>query len=150
MVVVGVRTSATTMMTQVGLRKSGVTHCYAFLVHKPSLGGNDGGCYDQFMMTSSNGNIFRVTGHVCGEFTGLRWIPRTKASDAELWCFLWSASGWENNRGAGDFRGYRAHYDVIVIWWQWWSGEGGDRDAGCEWEMEWARNMCSHEISLHT
>ena len=21
-----------------------------------------------------------------------RWIPRTKASDAELWCFLWSAS----------------------------------------------------------
>ena len=42
------------------------------------------------MMTSSNGNIFRVTGHLCGEFTGLRWIPRTKASDAELWCFLWS------------------------------------------------------------
>ena len=23
--------------------------------------------------------------------TGHRWIPRTKASDAELWCFLWSA-----------------------------------------------------------
>ena len=33
------------------------------------------------MMTSSNGNIFRVTGHLCGEFTGLRWIPRTKASN---------------------------------------------------------------------
>ena len=47
-------------------------------------------CYN--MMTSSNGNIFRVTGHLCGEFTGPRWIPRTKASDAELWCFLWSAS----------------------------------------------------------
>ena len=30
------------------------------------------------MMTSSNGNIFCVTGHLCGEFTGLRWIPRTK------------------------------------------------------------------------
>ena len=44
------------------------------------------------MMTSSNGNIFRVTGHLCGEFTGPRWIPRTKASDAELWCFLWSVS----------------------------------------------------------
>ena len=42
------------------------------------------------MMTSSNGIIFRVTGHLCGEFTGPRWIPRTKASDAELWCFLWS------------------------------------------------------------
>ena len=44
------------------------------------------------MMTSSNGNIFCVTGHLCGEFTGPRWIPHTKASDAELWCFLWSAS----------------------------------------------------------
>ena len=43
------------------------------------------------MMTSSNGNIFRVTGPLCGEFTGHRWIPLTKASDAELWCFLWSA-----------------------------------------------------------
>ena len=44
------------------------------------------------MMTSSNGNIFRVTGPLCGKFTGLRWIPRTKAIDAELWCFVWSAS----------------------------------------------------------
>ena len=42
-----------------------------------------------YMMTSSNGNIFRVTGHLCGEFTGHRWIP-----DAKLWCFLWSASEW--------------------------------------------------------
>ena len=42
------------------------------------------------MMTSSNGNLFRVTGHLCGEFTGHWWIPRIKASDAELWCFLWS------------------------------------------------------------
>ena len=47
--------------------------------------------YACFMMTSSNGNIFRVTGHLCGEFTGPRWIPHTKASDAELWCLLWSA-----------------------------------------------------------
>ena len=38
------------------------------------------------MMTSSNGNIFRVTGHLRGEFTGHRWIPHTKASDAEIWC----------------------------------------------------------------
>ena len=40
------------------------------------------------MMMSSNGNIFRVTGHLCGEFTGHRWISRTKASDAELWFFF--------------------------------------------------------------
>ena len=43
------------------------------------------------MMTSSNGSIFRVTGHSCGEFTCHRWSPLTKASDAELWCFLWAA-----------------------------------------------------------
>ena len=34
---------------------------------------------------------FRVTGPLCGEFTGHRWIPRTNAGDAELCCFLWSA-----------------------------------------------------------
>ena len=44
------------------------------------------------MMTSSNGNIFRVTGPLCGDFAGHRWIPITKASDAELWCFLCCSS----------------------------------------------------------
>ena len=32
------------------------------------------------MMTSSNGDIFRVNGHLGGEFTGHRWISYTKAS----------------------------------------------------------------------
>ena len=45
------------------------------------------------MMTSSSGNIFRVTDHLCGKFIGHRWIPRTKASCAELWCFLWTSPG---------------------------------------------------------
>ena len=70
------------------------------------------------MMMSSNGNIFRVTSPLCGEFTGYRWIPRTKARDAELWCFLWSAPwiyGWVNNREAGDLRRHRTRYDVIVM-----------------------------------
>ena len=35
--------------------------------------------------------FFRVTGHWCGEFTGDRWIPLTKASNAELWCVFLSA-----------------------------------------------------------
>ena len=36
----------------------------------------------------SNGNIFRVTGPLCREFTGHRWI--TKASDAEFrWAFFY-------------------------------------------------------------
>ena len=60
---------------------------------------------------------FRVTGHLCGEFTGLRWIPRTEASDAELWCFFdLCLNKWlRNNRQAGDLRRYRTHYDVIVM-----------------------------------
>ena len=37
-----------------------------------------------FMMTSSNGNIFHITGHFSGEFAGPRWIPHTKASDLRL------------------------------------------------------------------
>ena len=45
----------------------------------------------QFMMTSSNGNIFHITGPLWGESTGHQWIPLTKASDTEFWCFLWSA-----------------------------------------------------------
>ena len=34
--------------------------------------------HHQIMMTSSNGNIFRVTGPLCGESTRDRWIPLTK------------------------------------------------------------------------
>ena len=70
------------------------------------------------MMTSSNRNIFRVTGPLCGEFTGQRWIPLTKASDAELWFFFLNRAwinAWVNNREAGDLRRNRAHYDVIVM-----------------------------------
>ena len=43
-------------------------------------------------MTSSNGNIYRVTGPLRGEPTDHQWIPLTMASDAELWHFLWSAA----------------------------------------------------------
>ena len=41
-------------------------------------------------MASSNGKIFCITDPLWGESTGDRWIPLTKASDVELWCFLWS------------------------------------------------------------
>ena len=46
---------------------------------------------DKTMMTAWNENIFCITGPLCGEFTIHRWIPLTKASDTELWCFLLSA-----------------------------------------------------------
>ena len=67
------------------------------------------------MMTSSNGSIFCVTGPLCGDFTGHQWIPHTKASDAELWCFLWSVpwiNSRVNNHEAGNLRCHRTHYDV--------------------------------------
>ena len=74
-------------------------------------------------MTSSNGNIFRVTGHcagnspVSGEFPAQR--PVTRSFDVSLIC-AW-INGWVNNREAGDLRRHRAHYvfrvmfSVIVI-----------------------------------
>ena len=52
-------------------------------------------------MTSSNGNISRVTGPLCGEFTGHRWIPLTKASQwrgALMFSLICSwTNGWEDN-----------------------------------------------------
>ena len=69
-------------------------------------------------MTSSNGNFFCVTGHLWGGFTAHWWIPRTKASDAEIWCFfspMSSINGWVNNLEAGDLRRHCANYDVIVM-----------------------------------
>ena len=71
------------------------------------------------MMTSSVGNIFCVTGLLCGEFTGHRRIPRTKASDAELWCFFYLGLNkcLTNNREAGgDLRRHRTHYASIITW----------------------------------
>ena len=73
---------------------------------------------DNFMMTSSYGNIYRVTGHLCGEFTGPRWIPPHKGQRRGALVFslicVWMNS-WVNNREAGDLRRYRVHYDVTVM-----------------------------------
>ena len=70
------------------------------------------------MMTSSTGNILRVSGPLCGEFTGHRWIPLKNASDTELWCLRWSApekNGWVFEL-VGDLRRHRTHYyDVIIM-----------------------------------
>ena len=78
-------------------------------------------CYHHMvgsMMTSSNESIFRVTGPLCGEITGHRWIPPTKGQWRGIWIFslicAW-IKGWINNREAGYLRCHRAHYDVIVM-----------------------------------
>ena len=63
--------------------------------------------------------VFHITAPLWGESTGHWWIPLTKANDAELWCFLWSApeptNGWSNNRDASDLRCHHAHYDVTDV-----------------------------------
>ena len=55
-----------------------------------------------------HGNIFRVTS---------RRIPLKKASDAELWCFLWSAPEQtvEQTIETLVLRCYPAHHDVTVM-----------------------------------
>ena len=52
----------------------------------------------KYIMTSSNGNIVRVTGPLWGKSTGHRWI-----------------NNWANNRISGDYKGHRVHYDFTVI-----------------------------------
>ena len=64
-------------------------------------------------MTSSNGNIFRVTGPLCGKFTGPSEFP--------AWALMFSLiyariNDWVNNREAGDLRRYLGHYNVSVMY----------------------------------
>ena len=68
------------------------------------------------MMTSSNGNIFRVTGHLCREFTGHRSPHKGQWCGALMFSLIcvW-INGWVNIHGVGDLRRYRGHYDVNVI-----------------------------------
>ena len=72
--------------------------------------------FGHFMMTSSNGNIFSVTGHLRGKFTGPRWRGALMVSFICAWI-----NGLVNNRVAGDWRRHRTHCDVIVMFYQWLS-----------------------------
>ena len=69
-------------------------------------------------MTSSNGNIFRVTGHLC---RGIHRSPvnsrhKDQWRGALMFSFICTRiNGWVNNGDAGDLRCHRAHYDVAVM-----------------------------------
>ena len=70
------------------------------------------------MMTSSNGNIFRVTDPFVRGIHRLPVNPPHKGQwRGDLMFSLICAwtNGWVNNRGAGDLRHHCAHYDVIVM-----------------------------------
>ena len=66
----------------------------------------------------SNGNIFRVTGHLCGEFTSPGELGPHKGQRRGVLMFsvicVW-IDNWVNNREACHLRRYPAHYDVIVM-----------------------------------
>ena len=63
-------------------------------------------------MTSSNGNLFRVTGPSCGEFTGHKGQWRGALMFSLICAWI---NGWVNNREAGDLLRHRAHDDVNVM-----------------------------------
>ena len=91
---------------------------------------------DVIMMASSYGSIFRVTGPLCGEFTGHRWILLTKASDAELGCFwmpacctqvlMYSIKNWnsccvEFIKGKHKKNAFTIHlYQISILRCRWW------------------------------
>ena len=94
-----------------------------------------------FMMTSSNGNMFHVTGFCAGnspvtagnspvtvEFPSHRqWHGALMFSLIYAW-----TNGWVNNQDAGDLRRHRAHYDITVMWCRiviQWSGQPRDLSA---------------------
>ena len=71
-----------------------------------------------FMMTSSNGNIFRVTGIIVRGIH--RWPVNSPRKGQWRGAVMFSLicalnKGWVNNREGGDFRRHRAHYDVNVM-----------------------------------
>ena len=108
-------------------------------------------------ITPSNGNIFRVTGPLWWESTGRRWIPLTKARDAELWCFI-STNGWANDRDAGDLRCRRTHYGVTAMGTEpqkcsWRSGLWPDTSAWSRWfvkNWKYPKKNTSIHPPMHT
>ena len=72
------------------------------------------------MMTSSNGNIFRVTGPLCGEFTGLRWKrPVTRSFNVFFdLCLNKRLSkqswGWWFEMQSRPLWRHRKHHDTII------------------------------------
>ena len=67
------------------------------------------------MITSSNGNIFRVTGPLCREFTGSWWTPHQWCRALMFSLICARMNGWVNNCEAGDLRPHHAHYAVVVM-----------------------------------
>ena len=91
-------------------------NCFSILIFSQSNPIQISGVMSSFIqniMTSPNGNIFRVT-VLCAENSPhkVQWRGALMSS----WIYVW-INDWGNNREAGDLRRYRAHYGVIVKNW---------------------------------
>ena len=113
-----------------------------------------------------NGNVFRVTGPLCGEFTGYRWIPCKGQWHGALMFLLICTiiKCFANDLEAGDLRRHCAHYDVTVkrstkygyrnkqltegklhyMEQDQWTGGGADKNYTCE-----GRLLCPHACAFH-
>ena len=77
--------------------------------------------------------IFRVTGPLCGEFTGDKGQWREA-----LMLISASTNGRVNNQYAGDLRRYRAHYDITAM--------DHSRYGLRQWETMLDCNVVSHSL----
>ena len=76
------------------------------------------------MMASSNENIFRVTGHLCREFTGIHWSP-VISSHKGRWCGALMFSlicAWINGHFSVNGTTVPVPYHVFALYtaWSWW------------------------------
>ena len=69
----------------------------------------------QYIMTSSNGNIFRITGPLWGEFAGAFHSQRVSNPAFDVFFDVRLNKQLQKRLRAGDLRCHRAHYGVTVM-----------------------------------
>ena len=87
------------------------------LKRSPPPTNNDYSCdiFPKCMMTSSNGNIFRVTGHLCGHGSPVNSPHKGQWRGALMFSLICTwINGWVNNREADGLRRHPSHYDITV------------------------------------
>ena len=134
------------------------THFYggALTLHFMEEHSSPTSIFPVFMMTSSNGNMFHVTGFFVGNSPVT--VGNSPYTDQWRGALMFSLNKRPSkNQDAGDLRRHRAHYDVIVMW-CWiviqWSGQPWDLsvfNASLLLEGGMASNLahCSTLITIH-
>ena len=119
------------------------------------------------MMTSSNGNIFRVTGHLCGEFTGPGDFPaqrpvtwsfdvffdlslhkRLSKQSWGWWSETPSSSLWRHRNAAHDSMSITPkalcyYLENLICLYAVWRGYHSGYGLS-QWETTWQCNVVSH------